>query len=127
MDERQSRGAEAQIDRDTALRLLSHTYRRALLARLESADATLPLADAAEAVVRRSDTRSIDEISADETERVSLALHHSHIPKLADEGVVAYDRDRSTVELTARGEALVSVQRRLPRAGTEPGDELEDA
>ena len=113
MGDNQSHGDEVELDRDTTLSLLSHAYRRALLDCLEARSGAIPLADATEAVARRNDVRPIDEIPADELERVSLSLYHTHIPKLADEGAVGYDFDRRTVALTERGERLAAVQRRL--------------
>ena len=120
MGDNPSHGGEVDIDRNTALSLLCHAYRRALLDCLEARSGAIPLADATEAVARRNDVRPIDEIPADELDRISLSLYHTHIPKLADEGVVTYDFDRRTVTLTERGERLAAVQRRLSDSDERP-------
>jgi hypothetical protein len=38
--------------------------------------------------------------------RVYTSLHQTHLPALAEAGVVDYDRDRGTVRLTARASVL---------------------
>ena len=39
-------------------------------------------------------------IAPQQQERVAIELHHAHLPKLADSGLIEWDRDDGTVELT---------------------------
>ncbi|MFC7213776.1 hypothetical protein ACFQO4_06740 [Saliphagus sp. GCM10025334] len=54
---------------------------------------TAPLEQLADAVAVHEGGRSPDRL-----ERVATALHHAHLPKLADANVVTYDREISRVE-----------------------------
>lgn len=45
----------------------------------------------------------------DEVERLHVSLHHVHVPKLVDLGIVSYDDAEGTVELTDRGRPLADA------------------
>lgn len=71
------------------------------------------MADAAAEVVRRNGDRPIHDLRPEEVERVYTALHHSHVPQLAEQGAVAFDRERNVVALTDRGESLARLRERV--------------
>lgn len=118
MNENPFQVAGDEIAHDTVFDLLSHAYRRALLDCLEQHGPSLAVADAAEEVATRNSSCSIEDVPAEDIERVYLSLYHSHVPKLADEGAVTYDRERGVVTLTALGKRLVSVQNRASNSGS---------
>lgn len=66
-----------------------------------------------------SETATVDELSdhlreADgDPERVRVALHHVHLPQLADAGLLTWDRAGGTV-------ALESLAHRLPAGAVSP-------
>lgn len=64
------------------------------------------MADLAEAVVSREHGTSTTDISNESVEAVESTLYHSHVPKLADAGVVEYDRERTLVRLSEDTEQL---------------------
>ena len=101
------------VSQDVAFRLLSHVYRRALLECLDRYDVSLSLADAAAEVARECKGKPARHISDDEIKKIYLSLHHSHVPKLAAENAVTYDRDRKSVTLTGRGEAVIALHDRV--------------
>ncbi len=41
-----------------------------------------------------------------DAERVAVSMHHSHLPRLEDAGLVRYEADRDAVELLVSGESL---------------------
>lgn len=91
----------ARIARDDAFHLLKDDRRRAVLRYLASGhkDGPTPVSTltAFVAAVEHEDgSTSVGEIR----ERVHIALHHSHLPMLADHGVVDYDHEAGTVEPT---------------------------
>lgn len=96
---------------ECALRLLSHTHRRALVGCLAEHEEPVALADAAADVAARETGEPIPDLSPEDVERIHLALHHSHVPKLSEEGIVVYDRERDTIVLTDRGQQLVAFRR----------------
>ena len=110
--------ANGNISQGVVFRLLSHVYRRALLKYLDGRDGAVSLADAAREVTRRCSEKPVTELSDEEVREVYLALHHSHVPQLAAEETVAYDRDRKLVTLTERGERVVGVHEQLTTAGS---------
>ena len=104
---------EEELSRDVVFRLLSHSYRRALLECLDRYESAIAVADAAEEVARESTGKPRSDVSAERIREVHLSLYHSHVPQLDAEDVVAYDRERELVSLTDRGTRLVAVLDRL--------------
>ncbi|MDS0297727.1 hypothetical protein NDI76_03105 [Halogeometricum sp. S1BR25-6] len=90
----------ARISRDDAFHVLQDSRRRAVIRFLlaEGTDTPTPLSTLAAfvAAVKHDDSEStaVGEIG----ERVRVALHHSHLPMLADHGLVTYDHATRTVE-----------------------------
>lgn len=85
---------------DTVFTLLSHHRRRAVLELLFTHDRALTLTDLRNEVVESEQGAEITEIPREEVKRVHASLHHVHIPKLAEAGVITYDQDRKIVEPT---------------------------
>jgi hypothetical protein len=74
---------------DERLRLLSHAERRLVVQVLVEADGErVSLADLVDRLV---------EEGGRDPRRVRLDLHHRHLPRLEDGGVLAYDSDESAV------------------------------
>lgn len=101
------------LSSDAVLRLISQPMRRALLACLYQRDVPLAVADVSKEIVQRATDKRGEEVSEAEAEHCYLSLHHRDIPKLAEYGVVTMNHEENTVELTARGEALVRNQDEL--------------
>ena len=81
---------------------LASERRRAALSALSEAEGPIEVPALARTVAGRERTAGAS--PADErVERVHVALFHVDLPKLADLGVVDYDRDRGTVEASVRG------------------------
>lgn len=88
--------------------LLSADRRRHVVSLLTTAERTLPLDELAEAVavLERGD---VDEPGADDLDSVRISLHHVHLPRLDDAGVVDYDPDERTVEIASLPEVYRDV------------------
>ncbi|MUV58194.1 hypothetical protein [Halogeometricum sp. CBA1124] len=88
-----------RISRDDAFHLLQNDCRRAVLRLLltEERDDPTPLSTLAAFVAavkyEGDDSDAVGEVQ----ERVRIALHHSHLPLLAEHGVVDYDPEAETV------------------------------
>lgn len=96
--------ADEQSD-DTILALLNDQRRRHAVAVLAEREPPTALRDlAADIAVLEADQ---NDGSADATDNIALTLHHSHLPKLDDAGVVDYDAEANAVT-AARPEALSS-------------------
>ena len=82
------RGTDSELSTSTAFELASSARRRVVAAVLSDRAEPLPF-DELVAEIARSEGVS----PADEADAIRLELHHCHLPKLADAGLVRYDRD----------------------------------
>lgn len=91
--------------KDDLLSTLAHPVRRRALSALESETGRVAVTDLA----RRIDDRTPSDgpTGGDESERLALALHHNHLPRLSAVGLIEYDADRNAV--TATDEALLGA------------------
>lgn len=87
---------------DGVLELCRDQYRRIILAVLASEPRALTLNDLTKTIVKHNHQASITEIANEEINQIQLSLHHLHIPKLEQCGVIEYDPDRQLVEPTAQ-------------------------
>ncbi|WP_312908271.1 DUF7344 domain-containing protein [Natronosalvus caseinilyticus] len=85
---------------DGVLELLSHHRRRAILDLLLTHDRPLTLTDIRNEVVEKEQGTEITEIPSKQVQQVHISLHHVHIPKLEEKGVINYDSSRNLVEPT---------------------------
>lgn len=97
-----SRRIESATLTPTALfELLANDRRRYVLHYLSQRIGAVSLDDLIEQVARWE-----DESTRNRRERILTDLHHTHLPKLTDAGVVRYDFERETVELLATADTL---------------------
>lgn len=76
---------------------LSDTPYEAILTELDNAGQPLHVDDLAERLVKRGET-VLDPDSYDrDLDRQLISLHHNALPRLAEDGIVAYDRDTNIV------------------------------
>ena len=76
--------------------LLAVERRRLILGILTEGITTVKLKELVMEVVERED--GIDTTDEDVIERVTIGLHHNHLPRLDDAGLVDYDPDSHTVD-----------------------------
>lgn len=101
-------GDKSAISTDTALQLIGDRRRRRILRHLmENGEEAVPVGELAAAVDGTAATA--DGERGEPAERVAVELHHVHLPKLADSGVVDYDTRNDTVRYRSHDsiEALV--------------------
>lgn len=91
---------------DDVIDALAHRRRRHVLRCLAERGSAMRLTALATAVARRElDDADVDYADAI-VERVRRSLHHRHVPKLADAGLVEYDRTFDAVGLATDDAAL---------------------
>jgi DNA-binding transcriptional ArsR family regulator len=99
-----------QSNGDTALSLdelfdiLRNARRRHVVELLDEYGGEAEFRELTDAVARRETGAPV---SYEERKRVYVSLRQSHLPRLADAGVVEYDRDRGTVRATPRFDTVV--------------------
>lgn len=107
--------ADLPIPLDELLALLADFRRRTAYRVLLSHD-ELSLPDLADEVAVAEREDSLPEIDPDEVLEVYFSLYHTHVPKLADAGLVTYDQPTDHVSVTETGRALESPYRALADA-----------
>lgn len=105
---------------DTVFEALSHRRRRYVLACLAEDEAPTPLTALAEEVASRENEAPVSEISHEEILERRISLEHRHLPKLADVGLISYDREQNLVR--EKG-AADRVQRVRALAEASAGDQ----
>ena len=89
-------GRIADLPENEQYRLLSSERRREVLDILT--ERTFPL-DLDELAVEVADQEELlDPSDETDTERVAISLHHQHLPKMADVGLLQYDADSHRIE-----------------------------
>jgi len=84
------------LSKSECMELLSSKRRETVLTQMAtSEDRAHTLESLATAI---SQTEEESDLAAMPSERVCLSLHHVHLPKLDDAGVVVYDTELKTVE-----------------------------
>jgi len=84
------------LDRGMVFTLLKNPRRRAVLRHLEDTPETT-LADLADRIAAEENDTTPELLSSSERKRVYISLYQSHLPKLAEFGVIEYDQSRGDV------------------------------
>ncbi|ODR80228.1 hypothetical protein BG842_06110 [Haladaptatus sp. W1] len=77
-------------------KLLADHRRRVLLQCLRNTDASLSVSALVTELTQRD-----EQVSPDESTNTEIAVHHIHLPKLADAGVVEYDQSAQQATYSA--------------------------
>ncbi|USZ69929.1 hypothetical protein NGM10_16125 (plasmid) [Halorussus salilacus] len=101
-DDEDDRGGSA-IGVDEVLALLSERYRRHAIACLDGQPMPVPIERLTDEVAGREFQQPPDNVSMIKRTQIATALHHNHLPKLEEAGIIAYDTDEGKVtEVTIR-------------------------
>lgn len=95
------------LSQDTAFDLLSNGRRRRILRRLQGTDG-VELGTLATEISAMENGVSSEELSSKQRKRTYVSLYQTHVPKLEDAGVVAFDSDSGVVQPTERVDELVA-------------------
>lgn len=90
----------ADLSTDDVFHVLQTKRRRDVLRYLQDVTGPVRMRDLAEQVAAWEQQTSIEALSSSERQRVYISLYQSHLPKLDEEGIVEYDKDRGIVERT---------------------------
>ena len=91
---------ERKISTDDVFHLLQSRRRRASIRFLRDTDDPVEMRDLAEQVAAWENETTIQALTSDERQRAYIPLYQSHLPKLDEEGVIDYDKDRGIVRKT---------------------------
>jgi hypothetical protein len=88
------------VDRETVFSILSNRRRRYVLHYLKRRGEPVDLGTLSVRIAAWENGCDPGNVTGKERKRVYTALHQSHLPKMDRSGVVRYDPDRGTIELT---------------------------
>ncbi|NHN61197.1 MULTISPECIES: hypothetical protein [Halorussus] len=100
---------------DDALSLLSDRYRRHALACLDGMPVPVTLEGLTDQVAGREFQQPPDRVSMMKRTQIATALHHTHLPKLQEMGVIVYDDDEGKVTDIAIGPPLTGFLDKIRR------------
>lgn len=112
---------ESTITEDDMFEALAHERRRYLLYTLFEDD-EWSLQTLSNKVAAWEDSCPVDDVPASKRERVYASLYHSHVPKLADLGIVEFDPSEEAIRKGPTAEQTLDV---LEKTGASSADELE--
>ena len=90
------RGETTGLTESERYRLLANERRRIALAVLADRSTPIGLDGLAEEIA--SIEGDVDAVDEHAVRRVSIALHHNHLPRMADVNLITYDRETKSVE-----------------------------
>jgi hypothetical protein len=114
-------------DSNAAFDLLANRRRRRALTVLEADDRRLTVHDLTRELAVEEAGTLITDVPAETVRDIFVSLRHIHIPKLADLGIVDYDRDRGLVEPTDRLAGLEPYLSIVSESDSEPRFERDDS
>ena len=96
---------ESRPSREVLFDLLGNSRRRRVLRHLLD-DRTITLTDLSARIAAWENDTTVPEVSSRQRKQVYSSLYQTHIPRLSEHGVVAYDTDDRVVRLTGDAERL---------------------
>ncbi|WP_438267081.1 DUF7344 domain-containing protein [Haladaptatus salinisoli] len=94
-----SSGRERPISPDTILSVVANEHRRAILNAVNNAsDKTLAYDALVDRVADRVRDEDAERVSDEQRQRVRIALHHTHLPKLEETRIIDYEAETGHVQ-----------------------------
>lgn len=90
----------SRLSKDDTFHILQNERRRRVLQYLSDTEGAVDMRDIAEQVAAWEHDTTVQQLTSDQRQRVYIALYQSHLPKLADFGLITYNRSRGVVERT---------------------------
>lgn len=94
------------LSRDAIFEILSNQRRRFALHYLRGCEEPTSLSDLVQAVAAWENDVGPEELDYKQRKRTYTSLYQTHLPKMADSGVIEYGRSRDDIRLTERATAL---------------------
>jgi DNA-binding transcriptional ArsR family regulator len=91
---------DSEVAKDTLFDLLSSPRRRFILYYLHEVSPETTLQDLADEVGAWEYDKAVEDLTRQESKRVYVSLYQTHIPKLAQSGIIEYDSDTGEISLT---------------------------
>jgi len=95
-----------QFSQSEIFEVLSSNRRRYVLHYLKRKQGPVELGELAEEVARRENDKSLGEIRSSERKNAYTGLRQFHLPKMAEKGIVHFDKRQGSVELSEQASDL---------------------
>jgi len=102
MSETLRQNGEAELDNDTAYSVLANRRRRYAVHYLKQHDGPVAVDELTEQIAAWENDKEPAQLESQERKRVYISLHQSHLDSMDEAGIVEYDPDNRTVELSER-------------------------
>ncbi len=97
-DQESSTATGRELPLDIVFEIIRNERRRLVLQYLdETEEETVALGDLAEHIAAIENDTTKQALSAQQRKRVYVGLYQCHLPKMADSGIVAFDKNRGTI------------------------------
>ncbi|WP_232688806.1 DUF7344 domain-containing protein [Halobacterium zhouii] len=90
----------ADLSQNADLYLLSNPRRRFILSYLRRAGEPVDLVDLADEIAAWENDTEVEDLTSQQRKRVYVSIYQTHVPKLANAGVVTHDQDSGLVALS---------------------------
>lgn len=107
--------------------LLSHPHRRFVLTHLDEIDDSRTVGEVAKDLGAWRAELPLTDRTARGVDGIETALHHHHLPKIAEANVIEYDPTEGTVTLAAGAPAVRSYLGDLTTEGSRSNNRRKDA
>lgn len=94
-----SKSSTDALSQDEAYDLLSNSRRRYVISHLREQGEPVELNDLSRRLAAWENETDIEDLTDQQIKRVYVSLYQTHIPKLSEAGIVAYDQDSGAVML----------------------------
>jgi hypothetical protein len=101
-----SESERRQLSQNEIFEMLSSNRRRYVLHHLKRKQGPAELGELAEQIASRENNKPLEEVRSTERKNAYTALRQFHLPKMADKGVVRFDKRKGTVELSEQAADL---------------------
>lgn len=105
-DDTDANAESGHLSRDAVFEILSNQRRRFALHYLRHCEEPTALSDLVRAVAAWENGVAPEELDYKQRKRTYTSLYQTHLPKMADSGVIEYGRSRDDIRLTERANAL---------------------
>lgn len=97
-----SQPSDQSLSQDVVFDLLSSSRRRFVLQYLSQRERPVAFSELANELAAWENDTDVESITERQRKRVYVSLYQTHIPKLEEAGIVAYDQDSGEVQLRSR-------------------------
>jgi hypothetical protein len=102
----QTADSQDALSKDVVFEILKNQRRRDAIKYLKENDGEATLGDMAEYIAAKENDIEIEALSSSQRKRVYIGLYQCHLPKMANSGVIDFEKNRGDITLKPAAEQL---------------------